>query len=1076
MKSLRLSKLLFFFSFLCCSFFAIAQGPKTVTGTVLDEQTKLPLEGVSVRVKNTQTAATTNAEGKYSIVVPSSESILNFSYVGYSFYETKVGSGSTVSLSLSKLDNKMDEVVVVGYGTKKRVNVQGAVSTIKGAEIEDISVANLPSALVNRVPGVSVSFASGKPGSTTTLNLRNSTVAPATFPGNAGGITSQPLIVIDGIISNPAQWAQSANADFFENLDASQIEDITFLKDASAAIYGAAGAKGVVLITTKRGKAGKPKISYSGYFGTSTPTINPKTMTAYEHAKFLNDGFELTGSAFNTRFSQADLDSLKGIEDKSWYDYFWKNGKTTRHTVTVSGGTDKVTFFAGGSYYNEKGNYGIVENSKYSLRAGMNAKIIDGLTADVSFASDFNRDQSNTHSSGSTETDDQTIRPLYLTPKWVPVILGDKLVGFQGANNSSPQNGNWSLLGLQRSGAYRDNKSQGLAVNFSMEWKPKFVKGLSARMQFGKNNRSALSKGYFPSYTVANLARRGQNSLFYSNQLVVPSSGPVIPTIRIPNGDNIQEGTTISDNYQFFTTLSYGRKIKGHEFDVMVGFDQSESESRNVLLTKNTQIVSGVDEFWAFSNDPTALGSINEVVRPTQAFVTAKRSFISRASYSLNNKYFFEFIGRADASVNFLPETRWGFFPSVGLGWKISDENFFKNIRFVNNLKLRATYGLVGEDRLGARLYESRFSQTTGILFGNTATSGLDPSIYPNPLLTWEKARSLNVGFDATLLNNKITLTAEFYQRYTYDGYDTYSATVFPPTAGIPPPVVNYYKQLSWGSEFAVGYRKKFGKEWGFNVDANFGFSNSQLLQSYFNESLLGQFGNDQLGIAVGRDPRRYNSNNIGYIAKGILRTQEEVDAILAKNPNYLIGGVKPQVGFMDFEDINGDGQITEAGDATLMFDKTTPAVSFGFTFGVTYKTFRLSTNMNLSIGGKRFYDSDARILPTSVRNAAKFWADHWSPETPNGKFPRADAPLATANSTFWAVNGTQSRINNMVLSYQLPKKITDKIGIPDIRFMVTGTNLWNIVNPLKYKDPYTSNFGTYPTLRTISFGLNASL
>ncbi|MBL7737995.1 MAG: SusC/RagA family TonB-linked outer membrane protein [Chitinophagaceae bacterium] len=1073
MNCLRLPKLLLLSLTVCFSLFATAQ-ERTISGKVTDEETKAPLEGVTVRVKNTTTVTTTNATGDFTIKVPSTESVLTFSYVGYGIYEVKAGAGSALAVPLFKLDNKLEDVIVVGYGTRKRVNVQGAVATIKAAEIEDISVANLPSALVNRVPGVAVNFSSGKPGSTTSLNLRNSTTAPASFPGNAGGVTSQPLIVIDGIVSNPAQWAQSSNADFFENLDASQIEDITFLKDASAAIYGAAGAKGVVLITTKRGKAGKPKISYSGYFGVSTPTVDPQTLTAYEHAKFLNDGFELTGSAFNTRFSQADLDSLKGLEDKSWFDYFWKDGKVQRHTVTVSGGTDKVTFFAGGNYYNEKGNYGIIENTKYSLRAGMNAKIIEGLTADVTFATDFNQEESNNHSSASTETDDATIRPLYLTPKWVPVILGDKLVGFQGANNSSPQNQNWSFLGVHRSGSYRDSRSQGLAVNASLEWKPKFVKGLSARMQFGKNNRNAIAKGYFASYNVANLQRRGQNSLLYSDQLVATPGAS--PTVRIANNDQIQEGTTISDSYQFFATLSYGRKIGNHDFDVMVGFDQSESESRNVLLAKNTQIVAGVDEFWAFSNDPTALGSINEVVRPTQAFVTAKRSYITRANYSFQGKYFFEFIGRADASVNFLPAERWGFFPSVGLGWKISDENFFKDINFVNSLKLRATYGLVGEDRLGARLWQSRFSQTTGILFGNTATSGLDPSIYPNPLITWEKARSLNVGFDATILKGKVNITAEFYQRYTYDGYDTYSATVFPPTAGIPPPVVNYLKQLSWGSEFAIGYRTRFGKDWGFNVDANFAFGNSQLMQSYYNESLLGQFGNDQLGILVGRDPRRYNGNNIGYIAKGILRTQAEVDAILAKNPNYLIGGVKPQVGFMDFEDINGDGQITEAGDATLMFDKTTAVVGFGFTFGVTYKTFRLSTNMNLSVGGKRLYDSDARLVPTTVRNAPKFWADHWSPENPNGKFPRADAPLVTANSTFWAVSGTQSRINNMVLSYQLPKNISGKIGIPDLRFMVTGTNLWNIVNPLKYKDPYTSNFGTYPTLRTISLGINASL
>jgi TonB-dependent starch-binding outer membrane protein SusC len=1068
-RYLRCSFVLLLMLFSCVSVFA---QQRTVTGTVLSQDTKEPLAGVTVAVKGSKKSTVTDAQGKFSIPLTGNENVLQLSYIGFAGQNITVGSQSSLAVSLTKTDNKMDDVIVVGYGTKKRVDVQGAVSTIKGTEIEDIPVANLPSALVNRVPGVGVSFSSGKPGSTTTLNIRNAITFPAQFPGNAGGVTNQPLIVIDGIISNPAQWAQSTNADFFENLDASQIEDITFLKDASAAIYGAAGAKGVVLITTKRGKAGKPKISYSGYFGRSTPTVNPETLTAYEHAKFLNDGFELQGSALNTRFSQADLDSLKGLEDKSWFDYFWKDGKVQRHTVNVSGGTEKVTLFAGGSYYNETGNYGIVRNSKYSIRTGMNATIVEGLAANISFASDNNREESNNHKSASGETDDATIRALYLTPKWVPVEIGDKLVGFQGQNNSSPQNQNWSFLGVHRSGSYRDSKSQGLSVNASLEWKPRFVKGLAARVQYGQNNRNAIAKGYYAPYYVANLQRRGQNSLLYSDQYSLTGN----PTIRIANNDQIEQGTTSSDNYQLIGTLQYGKKIGEHSFDIMVGYDQGESESRNVLLSKNTQIVAGVDEFWAYSNDPTALGSINEVVRPTQAFITAKRSYLTRSTYSFKNRYFFEFIGRADASVNFQPDNRWGFFPTIGLGWKISDEQFFRDITFVNSLKLRGTLGLTGEDRIGARLYESRFTQTTGILFGNTATSGLDPSIYPNPSLTWEKARNLNVGFDATVLRNKINITAEFYQRYSYDGYDALAANVFPPTVGITPPVVNYGRHLSWGTEFSVGYREKFGKDWGFNVDANFGWSNSQLMQSYYNETLLGQFGNDQLGIQVGRDPRRYNSNNIGYIAKGILRTQADVDAILAKNPNYLIGGLKPQVGFMDFEDINGDGQITEAGDATLMFDRTTPVIGFGITLGASYKSFRMSTNLNLSIGGKRFYDSDARLAPTTVRNAPKFWADHWSPENPNGKYPRADAPLATANSTFWAVSGTQSRINNMVLSYQMPKTLSSRLGIPDLKFMVTGTNLWHLRNPLKYKDPYTSNFGTYPTLRTISLGINASL
>lgn len=1060
MNNMRLLKLLLWFAFMFFSLTVTAQD-RTVTGKVVDPAGKA-LEGVSVKVKNTTRGTTTNADGIFTISVPSDESVLSVSYVGYLFYERKVGAGTTFNVQLTPLDKTLEDVIVVGYGTKKRVNVQGSVATIKAAEIEDLSVANLPSTLVNRIPGVGVNFSSGKPGSTTTINIRGAT----TFPGVPDGVTSQPLIVIDGIVSNPIQWAQSPNADIFENIDASQIEDITFLKDASAAIYGAAGAKGVILITTKKGKAGKPRISYSGYFGTSNEAVKSKSLTAYDHAKFLNDGFELTGAALNQRFSQADLDSLKGIDDKSWYDYFWKAGTVQRHTINVSGGTDKITFFAGGSYYKERGNYGDIYNDKYSIRTGMNATIVEGFTANISFSSDFNRENSNNHKNASSETDDLTIRALYLTPKWVPVELNGQAVGFSGPNPP----GNWSLLGVHNSGTYKLNKSQGLTVNASLEWKPKFVSGLTARVQFGKNNRNATGKEYYVSYNVGNFLRRGQNSLLYSTEV-----NTTTPVTRITNNNQMSEGTTISDNYQLIGTLSYARKIGQHDLDAMVGFDQSEANGRNIFLSKFTQLVQGVDEFWAFSNDPSSIASITDAIRNPQSIVNAKRSFISRFNYSFRNKYFFEFIGRADASTNFAPEGRWGFFPTVGLGWKISDENFFNNIKFVNTLKLRINYGLVGEDRVGNRLWESRFTQTTGYLFGNVSTSGLDPNIYPNTAITWEKSRTLNVGFDATLLRNKITFTADFYHRYTFDGFDRYAASVFPPTAGIPPPVVNYGKQISWGSEFSVGYRTRFGKDWGFNMDANFGWSNSQLLQVYYNEAELGTYGTNQLSIGIGRDPRKYNSSNYGYIAKGILRTQAEVDALLAKNPNYLIGGVKPQVGFMDFEDINGDGQINDF-DITTMFDRTTAVVGFGFTFGVTYKEFKLQTNMNLSIGGKRFYDSEARKVPTTTQNAPAFWADHWTPENPNGKYPRADAPLAKENSTFWAVNGTQSRINNMVLSYQMPKRIAEKLRIPDLRILLTGTNLWNIINPLKYKDPYTSNYASYPTLRTISLGINASL
>ncbi|MBL7742188.1 MAG: SusC/RagA family TonB-linked outer membrane protein [Chitinophagaceae bacterium] len=1062
MNCLRLPKLLLLSLTVCFSFFAMAQ-ERTISGKVTDQETKAPLEGVTVRVKNTQTATTTNAAGDFTIKVPSSESVITFSYVGYGIYEIKAGTGAVLAIPLFKLDNKLEDVVVVGYGTKKRVNVQGSVATVKAAEIADLPVANLGTALINRVPGVSVSFASGKPGSTTDINIRNS----ITFPGTSSGAANQPLYVIDGIIVNPTLYNQVTNPEFFENLDASQIEDITFLKDASAAIYGAAGAKGVVLITTKKGKAGKPRISYNGYLGRSDEAVKTKTLTAYQHAKMLNDGYELNNTAVASRFSQADLDRLRSMPDRSWYDDIWKAGQVTRHTINVTGGSERATFFAGGSYYKEDGNYGGITVDKYSIRSGMDAKIIDGLTANISFSSDFNHEERGTLKGANGETDDLSIRAMYLTPKWVPISINGQPTWFNGPNPP----GNWSMLGLFNSGNYTRDRSQGLSVNASLEYKPTFVKGLTAKIQFGKLNRNSTSKQYYPSYRVANFVRNGNNGLLYSDSI-----NATTPWTTITNNNQISEGTTTSSSYQLIGTLSYARKIGQHEFSALVGMDQGESESRNIFLSKFQQLVAGVDEFWAFSNDPTSIASITDAIRNPQGIQFAKRSYVSRADYSFRGKYFFEFIGRADASSNFAPDNRWGFFPTVGLGWRISDEDFFRNnIHFVNNLKIRANYGMVGEDRVTNKTYVSRFTQTTGYLFGNVFTNGLDPNLYPNPAATWEKSRTLNVGFDASLLNNKINITADFYQRYTYDAFNQLDASALPLTTGLLTAVVNYGEALAWGSEFTVGYRTNFGRDWTFNADVNFGWSNSMILRQYYSPVNFGLFGQNGISNPIGKDPRKYNGNNYGYIATGILRSQEEVDALLAKYPNYTIGGQKPQAGFMNYQDVNNDGKIDD-NDVTLMFNRTTPLVVFGMTFTVTYKDFRLQTNMNLSIGGKRFYDSEARKVPTTTQNAPAFWSDYWTPDNPNAKFPRADAPLARETSTFWAVNGTQSRINNMVLSYQMPKRISSKFKIPDFRVLVTGTNLWSIINPLKYKDPYTGNFANYPTLRTLSVGINVSL
>ncbi|MCC6759606.1 MAG: SusC/RagA family TonB-linked outer membrane protein [Chitinophagaceae bacterium] len=1019
-----------------------------VSGTVTGADSGQPLEGVSVRVKNTTTGTATNDKGQFSIKAPSSESVLSFTYVGYAVYEIKAGASGSITVSLTKANNQLDEVVVIGYGTKKKVNVIGAVAHIRSEDIQDIPVGNIGQALINRLPGVGVSVASGKPGASVNINIRGASI----FAGaSLVGATADPLFVIDGLI---------ASKEDFDNLDASLIEDINFLKDASAAIYGAAGAKGVVLVTTKKGRPGKPKISYSGYFGISDEAVKPQIMSAYEHAKLLNNGYELTGAPTAQRFSQADLDFLATNPYKSWYDEMWKASSQMRHTLNVSGGSDRITFFAGGNYFRQDGNYGGILSQKYGFRMGTNVKIADGLSANVIFASDFSKDNRNTLKGANDESDDLSIRAIYLTPKWVPMSINGVPVGWSGVNPP----GNWNPNALFSSGNYKRNDGQGMNINASLEYKPTFLKGLTARFQYGRNSRTSAGKEYFPPYRVGNFIRGGQNGLLYTDVLNAST-----PMQTVSNSDQLAEGSDVSNSNQMVATLSYGFKTNTSDFDVMVGFDQSESNNRNIYIYKNGQLVNGVDQFWAFSNT-------GQTIRNPQYSESVKRSFIGRMNYSFMDKYMVEIIARYDASANFPPQNRWGLFPSIGLGWKISEENFFqRTFPFIDFMKIRANYGLVGEDRVANRLWQARFTQTTGMLFGSVVTNGLDPNLSPNPNITWEKARTFNAGFDVNVMRSKLTFAYDFFHRYNYDGFDRLDAGVLPPTTGVATAVVNYGQSVSWGHEFMVGYRGKITKDLNYTADINFGFSNSRLIRSYFNPARLGTYGPDGLSITQGLDPRQYNSSNFGYISKGILRTQDDVDALLSKNPNYLIGGQKPQVGFMDFEDVNGDGRIDDR-DITVMYNRTTPVVAFGMTFGVSYRAFKLQMNMNLRLGGKVFYDSEARKVPTTTQNAPSFWNDTWSFDNPNAQFPRADAPLARENSTFWAVSGTQSRINNMVLSYSFPKSISQKLGIPEFRAFFTGTNLWNIVNPLKYKDPYTSNFASYPTLRTISLGVNATL
>lgn len=1016
---------------------------KIVTGKITDEKGE-PLSGATVSVKGTKESTLTKEDGSFKINVPEGSNVLVISYVGMKNQEINVNGKTIISVALTSMDNNMNDVIVIGYGTQKRYQSTGAVASIKAAEVQDIPAPNIAGTLRGRIAGLGVSAASGRPGSSITLNVRNSKASEA-----AGriGATDQPLYVIDNIIVDKAS---------FDALDPSMVEDITVLKDASAAIYGAAGAKGVILITTKRGQAGKAKVSYNGYYGSTDAIKKPEMLSAYEHALLLNDTYKVSNADPEDFFTAEELEYLKGVNYKSWFDELWQAAYTQRHNLSISGGNDRLTYFVGGSYQNENGNYAGIKVDKYSFRSGLNAKLTKGLKADINFNVDHNIRYWENRTSNE---DQQFLEYLVQVPRWVPTQINGQWVNHDNSNKHP--------LAEIASGYYSTDKSRGYRINGALTWQPEsgFLKGLTARLQVSQGGSNSESDEYRPPYTLYKFNTTGPNQALY---------GDSVTSTTIVNGGTSSRyhlGQGNNNSYQGFLTLQYARSFARHNFSVLVGGEQSRSFSKKIGGQWSNQNIAGFDQYWAFDQSSDLLDNpgISE---------TTKRSFFGRVSYNFDGKYTLEGITRFDASSNFARNNIWGVFPSVGLGWIVSQEDFFRdNVQFIDYLKLRLNYGLTGDDRVTSRLWQERFKvDALGYLYGNTFTAGLKPDVIPNPDITWEKRKTINVGAEIALLDNKLSLGVDVFRNHVYDAFDQGANDNFPMYAGFVMPVINYQVRYAWGSEWSIGYKTQLAKDLHVRANMNFSFSNSVIERMFYNPYHLWLRTPEDWVMELGTDPRKYNSGNLGLIYEGMFRSQEEVDAFLAKNPNYTIDEKVPQPGWMYYKDLDGDGKITDL-DKTTMFDRIDPWLATGIQLGLTYKSFSLNVNIAARFGGKEFIDSKARRSePTKTENVPAFWKDRWSPDNPNGLYPRTDDPSLGWESDIWAVDGTMIRINDMTIAYSIPERLIRRVGLSNARILATGNNLWTLKNPLKYKDPYQNYIYDYPTLRTMSVGLSLGL
>jgi TonB-linked SusC/RagA family outer membrane protein len=533
----------------------------------------------------------------------------------------------------------------------------------------------------------------------------------------------------------------------------------------------------------------------------------------------------------------------------------------------------------------------------------------------------------------------------------------------------------------------------------------------------------------------------------------------------------LQERQQMDFNYQLNGFITYNNQFGKHDIGALFVYEQSEGTNDWFQAERDNYVTAIIDQLDAGASTPAILPTGN-------GSETGRVSYIGRLNYGYDNKYMLEASFRYDGSIRFAPKERWGFFPSVLAAWRISEENFFReNVKFVNSLKLRASFGVLGNDAIGGWQWAQRYSMTDGQYYGGSGISnGVQAGAIPNPLTTWEKSASYNAGLDASFLDGKLIFGADLFYRHTYDILGSRLAAL-PTTFGASMPQENYATIDTKGFELELGYAGKAG-DIGYYAKGNLGYAVNKLIYQDEAENLRPYQSKIGLNTDIG----------MGYVATDIIRTQADLDAILAKNPGYTIFGSRPELGMMNYKDLRGPNSDTPDGvidgnDQEWIQKHTTPPINYGMSLGGSWKSFSL----DLSFQGVGKYDVlissgsgsrgvNARQPETNVA----FWTDHWTEENPNAAFPKVYNNQVNQTSTFWRRNGAYLRLKNAMLSYDLPKSFSTKLKIEQFRIFLEGQNLLLLEDHVKWFDPELGNTGNniylYPITRSFSIGINISL
>lgn len=1041
------------------------QSQKTVKGTVVDAA-NIPVIGANVFVKGTTHGTITDIDGNFTLTNVAENSTLVISYIGFLEKNVEVGNKTSFDIVLLEDSKKLEEVVIVGYGTQKKVNLTGSITAVNASELSGISTSNLSNTLAGRAPGVNITGNSGLMGSSSNIRIR-------------GGF-GEPLFVIDGIVRDK---------DAFDALEVNEIDQLSFLKDAAtASIYGSQAGNGVVLVTTKGGTQQKPMFNYQGSYTFMTPTqeLFSDMFTATDELIYQNRVAQYQGLA--TPNSEKEFEYFK---DKNYNvnDYIWQTPWNQKHSVSVSGGNDKVTYYALGSYIGEEGSYKNLENDKFNLRSNVTAKITDQIKMNFNLAA--NQQNQQRFYWPFSDDDEQTIGDLYRCtfnwPKTYPFYLNADGSPANNVTNYPVQTpmGSWQAWNVvDQVVGDRYIKTRKREVNAILSFDidlGKFIPGLTTKLVGNYIGNDYMRKKYLTyqhNYVWA-AANSDQNRF--------------IPAAPDPNKMNT---FTFSQNQEFLSYnvhslwseqlnwfLNYNHSFGKHDVSGTLVWEQQANGGEKVYA-KGESPLTNYDQMFVYSTDAERRwGDAWEVTN-------GRLSWIGRFNYTYDQKYIAEFSFRYDGNTLFPKEKRWGFFPSFSGAWRISNESFMENTsNWLDNLKIRASYGTTGNDLnvnndpIAPFSYMNVYQSGYSYIWGDNLNLGIEPGATPNPYLTWATSATYNVGFDFGVLNNRLSGSFDAFYKTEKDILGSRIVTI-PDTYGQSLAPENYAERSWRGVEFNAMWRDKaFGGQLDYSIYGNVGFSKDQW-DVLDQTALYSPGGNLEEFSAIGKPLNRLS----GLKTLGIVRTQEQLDELLAKG--FKQYGRDPYLGGLYFEDVRGDGYSLgpdgkiDGNDVQLLSDNAAPRINYGFGTNLSWKGFtmdihfqgvglydRMISNLGEGMGGIRQYGG-------TVRPYYPIWTDDvWTPENPNAKYPRVIGKSwyesGTGAQSFWIRNGAYLRLKNLNVGYNLPKSWISFLNLESAQLFVNGTNLFVLSAMTEFHDPEQDCYDSYPLMKSFTFGVD---